>query len=76
MGPAGNDGRLRAGAAYKLVLIRHGESTANLDESYAGCRLCLPVTEIETAPQRVGAAKREPRPVPNDTRVMQLRSCA
>lgn len=36
MGLAGNDARLQTGAAYKLVLMRHGESTANLDGSYAG----------------------------------------
>lgn len=36
MGFAGNDARLQTGVAYKLVLMRHGESTANLDGSYAG----------------------------------------
>lgn len=28
--------RLQTGATYKLVLMPHGESTANLDGSYAG----------------------------------------
>ena len=36
MGFSGDDVRLQTGAAHKLVLMRHGESTDNLDGSYAG----------------------------------------